>query len=221
MLSRKTLAIAALASGLSLISSAAVAEKRKVPGEFEELAIILEVNETDGDAEIVLRLKADEGIQRLTVDDPSSRKILNVAARDREQIGIAQLRVESAEPNIDNVIAAYPEGEYRVHARTVSGKTLLGVVSLSHQLLPAPAFKVDPASAVVSWPEVPGAAGYIVEVEQDDLGVNLTTTLTPNFVSFAIPPGFLTPGVEYQVGVATISENGNIAVAESSFVAGN
>jgi len=75
---------------------------------------------------------------------------------------------------------------------------------------------VDPDEAVIEWSPVAGAAAYRIEIEQDDLGVNLTVTLTPDVSSFAIPVGFLRTGLEYEIGVATVSATGNVAGAVSS-----
>ena len=37
---------------------------------LEDVEIVLEANETDGDAEIVLKVETDDGIDRLSVIDP-------------------------------------------------------------------------------------------------------------------------------------------------------
>lgn len=123
--------------------------------------------------------------------------------------------------------AAFPEGSYRFDATTILGESLIEETDLTHTLLPAPGFSpmdgevVDPNDVVIVWSAVPGADGYVVEVENDDLGVNITAELPPDVVSFTIPPGFLIPGVEYEIGVGTLTEEGNLAIAEGSFVTSN
>ncbi len=192
------------------------------PGDFEELTIYFELNETDGDAEVVMFAKAPEGMDRLNVFGPTGAKRVEMKAKGHEDVGQGQLRIESAEPSLEEVKQAFPEGEYTFTARTVSGQFLRGTATLSHDLLPAPSFhpaeeEVDPANAVVRWTPVPGAASYLVEIEQDDLGAKLTVTVGPGVTSLRIPRTFLVPGTEYEIGVTTITSEGNVTVAESSF----
>ena len=182
--------------------------------------MIFEQNETDGDAEVVIFAKADEGMSHFLIFDPRGERRVDLESQGRRDLGLAQFRLESAEPSIAAVKRAYPQGTYTFLARTVSGRFLRGTVSFTHALLPAPSFTptgeegLDPDDVEVAWTAVPGAAAYIVEIEQDDLGNNLTATVGPDVTSLAIPPGFLKPGTEYEVGVSTVTAAGNVAVAE-------
>ena len=132
--------------------------------------------------------------------------------------------IETAEPNIEDVLAAYPEGEYIVMVKTVYGDRLLGTAELLHDLLPAPLFSpaagelVDPDSdLVVTWDPVAGATAYTIEIEQDDLDVNITAKLDGDATSLIIPADFLVPGTEYEIGITTAAPNGNLSVAEGVF----
>jgi hypothetical protein len=193
-------------------------------GELEDVVILLEVNETDLDAEIVLRINADDGIQRLSVWDPHKRRVLNLKSRDRGRIGLSEVIIETAEPDIESVLNAYPEGEYVVLVKTVFGDRLIGTAELLHDLLPAPSFSpsagelVDPnADLVVTWDPVAEAKSYTIEIEQDDLDVNITTKLDGNATNFSVPAGFLVPGTEYEIAIVIEAPNGNISVAEGTF----
>jgi hypothetical protein len=206
----------------ALLAAPAGAAPRRTPEEFEELSILFELNETDGDAEVVIFAQGPEGLVRFMMFDPRGEKRIDLKAQGRDDIGEGEVLIESAEPSIQGVKRAYPEGRYTFVAWTINGKYLTGKVNFSHDLLPAPDFspdeeEVDPDHAVVSWSPVPGAAAYLVEIEQDDLGTNLTVTVGPDVTSLDIPAGFLAPGTEYEIGVATITPDGNVAVAESSF----
>ena len=211
----------------ALLATPSGAAAQGLPVEFEELTMIFELNETDGDAEVVIFAQTSEGMEKLTVLGPKGAKRIDLRARGaRDDIGLAEVLIESAEPSIAQVKKAFPEGQYTFMARTVSGQRVEGTVTLSHDLLPAPSFtpqdeEVDPDHVVVSWSPVPGAAAYQVEVEQDDIGVNLTVTVGPDVTSLEIPSGFLEPDTEYEVGVATIAPTGNVSVAESSFTTGH
>lgn len=201
-----------------------VALRNALFGELEDVALILEVNETDVDAEIVLEIDSIEGIRQLSVWDPHFRRVLNLNSRDRGRIGLSKVIVETAEPDIEQVLKAYPEGEYVVMAKTVYGDRLLGTAELWHDLLPAPRFSpsegelVDPdTDLTVTWDSVPGAQSYTIEIEQDDLEVNITTKLDGDANSFVVPAGFLVPGTEYEIGIAIEAPNGNLSVAEGTF----
>ena len=199
-----------------------------VPQEFEELSILLEVNETDGDAEIVVRAKAESGLKRFWLRRPDGKKVAEVLSDDRTKasgpVGLQQIRVETGEPDAVSVLQTYHEGIYEFHGRTVDGEAVYGELALTHALLPAPTFTpadgdtVDADDTLVEWTAVAGAAFYVVEVENDDLVVNLTVTVPGDKTSFRIPSGWLLADTEYDLGVATMTADGNLSFAESSFV---
>jgi hypothetical protein len=198
---------------------------------FKKLSIRFEVNHTDGDGEVVLTVKAPEGLKWFKVFAPDGETIISIQSSDERKgidpIGLAQFNIESGEPSIDGVKAAYPEGTYRVLGKTISGNNLSGEVVLSHKLLPPPVFTphdkkgVEPNNTVVKWQSVEGSVSYEVEIENDDLNVNVTSRLPGNATRFNVPPGFLLPGTEYELGVTSVSKEGNLSVAESSFVTAN
>jgi hypothetical protein len=219
-----------MAKTLTLISivllATAVTTRAKDADELEELSMIYEVNETDGDSEVVIVAQAEEGLAHFVVRAPGG-KVVRVASHDqrrgRDPLGLAEILLESAEPSEAAVKAAWPEGTYTVEGRTVSGTRVAGEVTLSHAVLPAPTFspadgaEVAPTDLVITWQPVAGAAFYIVEIENDDLDVNLTAKLEATQTSLAVPNGFLRPGTEYELGLATGTPAGNVAFAEGAF----
>ena len=54
---------------------------------------------------------------------------------------------------------------------------------------PAEGELVDPDNTVIMWDSVLDAAGYIIEIENDDLEVNLTTKLPQEVTRFELPFG--------------------------------
>lgn len=212
-----------LLSASTALAANPESEKRRPVAEFEALEMILEVNETDGDAEIVMSVHAEHGLRALTVRGARGLPVTQVHSTDRERVGLAEVLLESGEPSLEAVLRAYPDGIYTVTGTTTTGQRVAGTVTLSHELAPAPHFSpsmgelVDPSSLLVTWDPVPGAAGYVVEIENDDIQANLTVRLSPDQLSLAVPAGFLVADTEYEIGVATVSENGNIAVAEGTF----
>ncbi len=186
-----------------------------------------EQNATDGDVEVVFELTSgDEGLADLTIVGPDGRPVAVFRAPDSSTLGMRTFQFESPEPpNIEGLKAAYPEGTYQFTATTISGASLIGQATLSHEL-PATAAFIYPApddvdvpfdGLEVSWRAVEGVTHYIIEVEQDELEVNLTVRVRSGNTTFAVPSGFLAPGTEYQLTIGTVAGEGNISFVETTF----
>jgi hypothetical protein len=203
------------------------------PLEFERATLILEHNATDGDAEIVLDLASDEDLTRLELRGPQDcdgeggRKILAVRSRRSLEVGLSQILIETGEPAVQPVLDAFPEGTYELKGRTLDGRPVRGTVDLTHDLLPAPQILFPPDGdknipafgLVIEWAPDPSASSWLMELErEDDLPGQIVATLPAGSICFAVPDGFLVPGVEYQVGVRAISKAGNVTVSEHTFV---
>jgi hypothetical protein len=189
-----------------------------------ELELIFEQNATDADAEVVLQVDTDVGLDRLSVFDPFHRRILRLASDDRLGLGLSEVLLETAEPDIAQVQAAYPEGTYHVLARVSGQGWIHRVVELSHDLPALPVITAPGAGqtvpakgAVVTWQADPAVESWTVEVEQDDLGISLNLVLPGGSTSFAFPDGLLVSGEEFELGIAATAENGNVLVVETSF----
>jgi hypothetical protein len=195
--------------------------------QFEELSMALDVGTATEDAEVVLEVDAPQGLRSLSVFSPGGERIVELqyptTGEGTETSGMAELVLESSETSIEGLIAVYPEGAYRVEGRGQHGERFEGVVVLSYDLLPAPAFStavVDrPSIAVeVSWKPIAGAAFYIIEVENADVGASLTASVPGDTTCFEIPEKFLLPETEYEITVATVGPAGNASAAEGSFM---
>ena len=137
-----------------------------------------------------------------------------------------QFRIESPEPkDVKALKAAYPEGTYEFTGRTFTGATFVGKSTLSHRLpatakfgTPAPeAEDVSIKDVKISWGAVAGVASYIVKIEHDELGTKIEAVLPSSLTSFAVPNGFLMPGTEYELGIGTVTAEGNVSFVETSF----
>jgi hypothetical protein len=191
-------------------------------------SVHFEQNATDGDVEVVFKAKGRrEGLAKLTVVGPDGRTVVDFAAPDASTLGIRQFAFESPEPaDVKGLKAAYPEGVYKFAGSTASGQELRGESRLSHEL-PAPASLLRPGAGArnvairgleIAWkPPAARVSGYIVEIEQDELGAHLEATLPGSAASFAVPDGFLRPGTEYELAIGTVSEGGNVSFVETSF----
>jgi hypothetical protein len=189
---------------------------------FSDAEVFFEFNTTDHDMGFQVFLDA-EGWERVTVTDPGGNQVTRLLAEGRlAEIGITELRFESAEPSPAEVRSRFPAGEYTFRGQTVEGVTLVSRANLSHRLLPAPTFSprngqlVDKENTVVRW-DAPGAEQVEVIIEQDDLGHVLDVTVSGSTTRLTVPPQFLRRGREYKIEILAIAENGNRTIAESTF----
>lgn len=213
-------------AGYASMSAPAAPTDSCPPPPEVELRLILEVNATDNDGEIVLEIKTDASIERLTIKDPSRRSVLAVGSNDRRNIGLSQILLETAEPSVPSVLRAYPEGTYSVLLRTTDHDTIRLHAELSHDLPDAPVITFPAAGqsvpangVVVTWLADPEVVSWTIELENDELGLALTVLLPGAATSFAIPDGFLLSGEEYQLGLWATGENGNVLVVEQDIQA--
>jgi hypothetical protein len=199
------------------------------PGQAKDLRVAkvrFEQNATDGDVEVVFNAKGGrEGLAKLTVVSPDGRTVIDFEAPDPSTLGIRQFAFESPEPkDVAGLKAAYPEGEYRFRAETVSGQVLTGASTLRHALPPTAGF-VHPSEEAegvrlpleLRWSTPPDLKAVILEIENDDLDVRFETTLPATATSFRAPEGFLAAGTEYDLAIGTVSQAGNISFVETSF----
>ena len=67
-------------------------------------------------------------------------------------------------------------------------------------------------------PDIAGnLAAYIIEIGQEEGNANITATISGAVPAFPVPDGFLEPGMEYKVGLGTLTTEGNISFIETSF----
>lgn len=214
-------------AGLALAGAAAVAAATSPPTEFEEATMYVEQNATDGDTEVVISGTAgDEGLRRLFIKSPTRERMTTLLADDATP-GMREFHFETPEPPGEAVLAFYPEGKYVLLGISTSGERFRTVLTLSHELPPAvtilhPAEDAEvPAgqALVVRWSAAPGIEQFILEVENESADPEraLTINLPPNVTSFRVPASFLLAGSEFQVGIHTVADNGNIVAVESAF----
>jgi hypothetical protein len=217
-------ALALGTSGFVLVS----AGDRYVPAEpFAIADVFFEQNATDKDVEVVFDVKGgDDGLVQLTVVAPDGRTVVDITAPDASTLGLRQFRFESPERgDVASIKAAYPEGVYTFDASSVAGVKFHGTATLRHTL-PAIATGVRPAAEaenvpvkglVISWTPARNLAAYVIAIEQDSLEVSITAKLLGSAVSFAVPDGFLAPGLEYVLSIGTMTSEGNTTYVETTF----
>jgi hypothetical protein len=194
---------------------------------FAVASIRLEQNATDGDVEIVIEAKGGkDGLAKLTVVSPDGRTVVGFTAPDSSTLGIRQFRFESPEPKaVESLKSAYPEGVYQFAGATAAGSRLHGESRLSHKL-PSPAAFEQPQADTrgvgargleITWTPIRNLSAYIVYLEQPELNVEITARVPGSAAGFTVPDGFLLPGTEYQLGLGTVSRDGNISFVETTF----
>jgi hypothetical protein len=197
------------------------------PKPIPDASIRFEQNATDGDVEVVFELTGpDEGLTQLTVVAPDGRTIVDFTVPDAKKYGIREFVFESPEPeDVEGLKAAYPAGEYTFQGMNTAGVKLRSTARLSHELpatvsflQPTPRARgVDSQNLEITWTPVENVAGYVIELEQSKLDVKLTSKQPASMAKFAVPDGLLAPGVKYQLGIGTVSADGNISFVETSF----
>jgi hypothetical protein len=189
---------------------------------FDIAEVFFEFNTTDNDLGFQLFLDA-AGWQRVNVTNPDDNQIVRILAEgELAELGITELRFESAEPSPAQVLRRFPPGPYTFRGQTVEGGTLVSRAMLSHRLLPAPSMSprdgqvVDPRNTVVRW-NAPGAERVEIIIENTDLGHNFDVIVSGSTDRLTVPPQFLRRGREYKIEILSIAENGNRTIAESTF----
>lgn len=197
------------------------------PVEFSDLSIFLEYNATDEDLGVQIFLDAEDW-DRLRARDPLGRTVLSFRALgELGDLGLTELRFESAEPSPAEVLEAIPAGDYGFDGRTVEGGRLTGSAVLSHDLPPAPVFTpadgdvVDAANTVIAWDPIAGVAGWEIIVADEDSGAELTVILGPDATSLTVPAEFMAEGTEYKAEVLAVASSGNKTITEHTFTTAN
>jgi len=195
---------------------------------FDTADMHVEKNATDDDTEIVIEaVGGDDGLCQFRIQAPGGRPMFHFNSVNRSTGGQREFLIESPEPSGDAILANYPEGLYRFRGRSCEGERFASTASLSHDLpaatviaSPAADSEVDVSNGLlIEWSAVPGITEFILELENEsaDPEQSLSLNLPPDTTHFEVPASWVTPGGEYQVGVATVSPNGNVVFVEITF----
>jgi hypothetical protein len=175
-------------------------------------------------AEISLEVEADEALGSLRVLRPSGDVLLELATPPAPRLGAHEIEFGSQEANLAHLLREYPAGPYIVEGQTSSGRRVSASVNLSHGfpglftvLAPRPDEVVPLSQATVTWSQSAGAARYVLEVEQEQLGFSLEVVLPPWTTSFTVPEALLEPGVSYEYSLAVQGDTDNELEIEGNF----
>ena len=216
-----------LALAAAVTATAAQTSESPPPTEFEEAEMYVEQNATDGDTEVVIAGTAgDDGLRLLQIKWPD-RQLTATLVADRSTLGMREFHFESPEPPGAAVLAAYPEGRYVLAGVSTTGERFRSVLTLSHELPPAATILAPAEDAevpageplLIRWSQVPGVERIVLEFENESADPEraLTIDLPAGATNYRIPARHLPPDSEFQVGIHTVAENGNIVAVETAF----
>ena len=193
---------------------------------FGAAQIFLEYNSTANDAGVQVFLDAEDW-QHVAITDSRGKNILDIkASGSMGQLGLTELRFEGAEPEPQEVLDAFPPGEYGFQGSTVDRFRLVGSATLSHDIPAAPSFTpsngelVDPDDTTIEWAPIAGVDHYQVIVESDANSLVLEIDVSSATTELRVPPTFLVPNTLYKAEVLAISPSGNRTLTEGTFVTG-
>lgn len=203
--------------------------------EIEEVRLFFEYNYTDEDLGLQLELGA-EPWKYLKIYDPDGDKILEVEGKNTlKDLGLSDLCFESNEPSFDEmsyeeILASFPEGEYRFVGRTIEGDKLVGTAELTHDIPDAPVIsspeedeEIDPSDFEVSWLPVTTPSGIQIEAYQvivtntDDEFFRYDVRVPGDRTSLTVPEDFFEAGMEYELEVLAVEESGNQTISRLLF----
>lgn len=192
-------------------------------GGFERAELRLEQNLLDKDVEVKFDIVTKQGgVAALQVTAPDGRVVIDFKSPG-SKFGMRHLELESPEPANDGRIQAdFPEGVYRFVGTTNRGSKLEATKTLSHRLPPAPQMispqpeqkDVPLVGTKVRWKPMPGIAQYVVILENEQSGREITAILSGTTNAFSVPTGFLIAGADYKVEIGAVGKNGNRTFVE-------
>lgn len=212
-----------------------VAGAGAAPVRLEDAKVIVEVNDTDGDAGLQIFLDGDPWRQ-VAVFRPDGQKIAEFAtAGPVNDYGLTELFSESSEPPftefpLSQFKSLFPEGEYTFTGTTIDGQDVVGSATLTHDIpngpnlvAPDDGARVDASNVVIRWRE--GAQPEGVEIDAYQVVVTrerplrvLSVDLPGSVHRLTVPSEFLERSVHYKYEVLGIDAGGNQTLTERSFV---
>jgi hypothetical protein len=208
------------------------AAKDQIP--FEVTKIFFEYNSTDNDLGVHVFLDGEDWT-KLKITDPNRHMIFEVEGKGGyKDLGLTELFFEGAEPSLDEVpleelLALFPEGEYRFAGKTVEKDDIVGSGTLTHAIPAGPSnvsAVLGPGnSLIISWDAVTGPPeGFpnkpIVIVGYQIIVGSFQVTLPASARSVTVPPEFVASlgSEEQEFEVLAIEASGNQTITAESFM---
>jgi len=199
--------------------------------QFSIARIYIEYNSSANDLGFHVLLDAEDW-ESLKIVNPAGTTNFEVAGKGGYAgLGLTELFFEGAEPNLDEfplaeLLARFPEGNYKFIGVTVGGGRLQSTAMLSHAVPRGPSVsaQVDGDTIIISWGPVTGPAeilpnrkvqivGYQVLVDpfQVTLPASSTEVTLPREFAASLKAG------EHNFEVLAIDASGNQTITEGTF----
>lgn len=214
---------------VAVLAGTSTAAQQTIP--FADARMIIEVNETDGDAGFQIFADA-EPWRKFEVFRPDGSRIVDFEADSvLRNFGLTELFSESNEPPFDEFPLArfkalFPAGTYRFRGETAEGKLLVGSARFSHKiprgpivLSPLEGSTIDRDDAEVRWRPAPQPQGinvvrYQVIISGGEPSREFSVFLPGSARKVEIPEEFLAPNTEYEGEVLAIEAGGNQTITQ-------
>jgi hypothetical protein len=202
---------------------------------FKTATLIVEINDTDGDAGLQIFLDHDAW-KSIAISRPDGTKIVDFKTEsDLQNYGLTELFSESSEPPfteipLEEFKKLFPEGDYLFQGETIQGEKIESTVPLSHAFPGGPEITspeeestVAPGELVVRWEPLPPANGVeivgyqVVVVTESEPSRSLEADLPATATEMAIPAQFMEAGTEFKAEVLAIEASGNKTLTEVTF----
>ena len=210
---------------------------------FDDGIVFIEFNSTDEDLGFHATFDAS-GWREAVICGPDGSQLFEArSGGSTDKHGLSELFFEGAEPPLDEqpldeFIAKFPEGEYKIVGKTTKGDSLISTATFTHNIPDGPVIispeedgVVDLNAAVIAWEPVtspPGIeiVGYELSFAPEDpeegdpppaLDIDLFLELPSTVTEFRIPPQLLTPDTEYVFEVLAVEVSGNKTITEVAF----
>ncbi len=211
-----------LGVGSAIALSRPATTPRTIP--FSALSLTIEINATAFDSGVLFFSDTPESLEHLMIQDPNGQTVWQMTSSDPLELGLTEIFWETAEPDIQTALLAYPPGPYTVTGVAFNGTVVQGVTELSHSfpeaatiLSPEPGALLNIENVVVSWELDPMASYYWLQIDVDDLGFSNVIRLPPGVSKFRLPAAILAKGSAVTVDVASTLPNGNATVKSVEF----
>jgi len=198
---------------------------------FKAARIYIEYNSSANDLGFHVFLDG-ENWKVLRIVNPAGTTIFEVSGRaGYADLGLTELFFEGAEPSLDefplqDLLALFPEGRYRLLGETVGGARLASTATLTHAVPEGPSVsaEVDDDTVTIRWNPVTeppegfprrrvNIVGYqiIADAFQVTLPASSTEVTLPREFVESLPPG------EHPFEVLAIEAGGNQTITEGFF----
>jgi len=198
---------------------------------FTEARIYIEYNDSANDLGFHVSIDGPNW-RSLSIVNPGGVTVFDVTGRaGYRQLGMTELFFEGAEPNLDDfplqdLLALFPEGKYKMVGTTVGGARITGTASLSHAIPKGPVISAEVFGdiVIIRWDPVTASPAGFPNRQLNIVGYQVIVepfqvTLPASGTEITLPREFvrsLAAG-EHDFEVLAIDAGGAQSITEGTF----